>query len=146
MVNRGKEEAEGRSDVLQMESAWACCTSAANISSQRNIEEPLLWLMKSTRPVLFVYLSLPPPVHCVSESLNHLPVRWNERIHTRWPGSWSSGSGCSCRGWGLSSGPGHILSSCRGLARHSVLTSCRTATVVGLRSQILVLCAGLNDY
>lgn len=95
--------------------------------------------MKSTRPVLFVCLPPPPPMHCARESLNHFPVRWNERISTRWPYSWSSGSGCSC--WGRRPGPGpeHILSLCRGLARHNVLTSRLTAKVLGLRSQILVL-------
>ena len=64
--------------------------------SQRNIEELLQRLMKSTWPILFVCLPPPPPVHCARESLNHLPVRWNERISTRWPCFWSWGLGSSC--------------------------------------------------
>lgn len=53
--------------------------------------------------------------------------------------SWSPGSGCSCWGGGPGPGPGHILSLCRGLARHSVLSSRPKARVLGLRSQIIVL-------
>lgn len=55
-----------------------------NIFSPRNIDAGCR-LMKSAWPVLFVCLPPPPPVHCARESLNHLPVRWNQRVRTRWP-------------------------------------------------------------
>lgn len=107
-------------------------------TSLRNIDAGC-WLMKSAWPVLFVCLPPPPPVHCARESLNHLPVRWKERVRTRWPRFCSPGSGADAEVAGQVLAQGTHCPCTKGwLGRHSVLLSCPKARVFGLRSQILM--------